>query len=107
MMRRRTTLAIAIMLAIGATQLSAHDNFRIIGTLMKHEDSKIDVKKKEGNTVTITLDKQTQITRDKKKVAASELRAGQSLVVDAYGDTEDDSLAIEIRIVPPIRAGGN
>jgi hypothetical protein len=107
MMRRTTTLAIAMMLVIGATQLSAHDNFRIIGTLMKHESSKIDVKKREGNTVTIMLDKQTQITRDKKKVAASELRAGQSLVVDAYGDTEDDSLAIEIRIVPPIQAGRN
>jgi hypothetical protein len=107
MMRRTTTLAIAMMLVIGATQLSAHDNFRIIGTLMKYENSKIDVKKKEGNTVTITLDKQTEITRDKKKVAVSELRAGQSLVVDAYGDTEDDSLALEIRIVPPIRAGRN
>jgi hypothetical protein len=29
----------------------------------------------------------------------------KTLVVDAYGDTEDDSLALEIRIVPPIRSG--
>jgi hypothetical protein len=107
MMGWTTTFAIAMMLIVGAMQLSAHDNFRIIGTLMEHESSKIEVKKKEGNTVTITLDKQTEITRDKKKVAPSELRVGQSLVVDAYGDTEDDSLAIEIRIVPPIRAGRN
>jgi hypothetical protein len=107
MMRWTTTFAIPVMLIVGAAQLSAHDNFRIIGTLVKQESSKIDVKKKDGATVSITLDKQTEITRDKKKVAASELRAGQSLVVDAYGDTEDDSLAIEIRIVPPIRAGRN
>jgi hypothetical protein len=107
MRRRTTTLAIAMVLVLGAMPLRAHDNFRIIGTLMKHENSKIDVKKKEGTTVTITLDKQTEVTRDKKKVAPSELRVGQSLVVDAYGDTEDDALAIEIRIVPPIRAGRN
>ena len=35
---------------------------------------------------------------------ATALKVGQSLVVDAYGDNEDDSLAVKIRIVPPIRA---
>jgi hypothetical protein len=104
-MRLTTTLAIVMMLAIGAARASAHDNFRIIGTLVKYENSTIQVKKKEGNTVSIKVDKQTAVSRDKKKVPASELRAGQSLVVDAYGDAEDDALAIEIRIVPPIRAG--
>jgi hypothetical protein len=72
---------------------------------MKHANSKIDVKNKAGKTISIRLDAQTAISRDNKKVTASELRVGQSLVVDAYGDTEDDSLALEIRIVPPIRAG--
>ena len=93
------------MLATGAPTLQAHDDFRIIGTLMKHADSKIEVRNKAGKTVSIRLDRQTAISRDNKKVTATELRVGQSLVVDAYGDTEDDSLAIEIRIVPPIRAG--
>jgi hypothetical protein len=52
------------------------------------------------------VDKQTVISRDKKKVDASELKAGLSVVVDAYGDSLEDSdvLAIEIRIVPPIAA---
>lgn len=99
-------MTLAILLTTGTAPASAHDEFRIIGTLTKHADSKIAVKKREGNTVSIRLDKQTAISRDKKKVPASELRVGQSLVVDAYGDTEDDSLALEIRIVPPIRSGG-
>jgi hypothetical protein len=106
MMRWMTTCALVTTLVTGAAPLHAHDDFRIIGTLMKHEASKIEVKNKEGKTISIRLDKQTAISRDKKKVAPSELRVGQSLVVNAYGDTEDDSLAIEIRIVPPIRAGG-
>ena len=106
MMRWMTMCALVTTLVTGAAPLHAHDDFRIIGTLMKHEASKIEVKNKEGKTISIRLDKQTAISRDKKKVAPSELRVGQSLVVNAYGDTEDDSLAIEIRIVPPIRAGG-
>jgi hypothetical protein len=106
MMRWMMMCALITILVAGSTPIRAHDDFRIIGTLMKHEASKIEVKNKEGKTISIRLDKQTAISRDKKKVAPSELRVGQSLVVDAYGDTEDDSLALEIRIVPPIRAGG-
>jgi hypothetical protein len=64
------------------------------------------VKKRSGQTVSIRIDKQTAVTRDKKKVDTTALKVGQSLVVDAYGDTEDDSLALEIRIVPPIAQGG-
>jgi hypothetical protein len=106
-MRSILTLAVLITFVAAAAPASAHDDFRIIGTLTKYESAKIEVKKREGKTVSITLDKQTAVSRDNKKVPVSELRVGQSLVVDAYGDTEDDALAIEIRIVPPIRAGGN
>ena len=106
MMRPMMTFAVLLTVLTWAMPAGAHDEFRIIGTLAKHADSKIEVKKRDGKTVSIRLDKQTAISRDKEKVAASDLRAGQSLVVDAYGDTEDNSLAIEIRIVPPIRSGG-
>ena len=106
MIRRLTIVVVILMLAGGAVRLSAHDEFRIIGTLEKHQNSTIAVRKNTGKTVLIRLDKQTAITQDKKKVDTTALKVGQSLVVDAYGDTEDDSLAIEIRIVPPIRGGG-
>lgn len=96
----------------GATFLSvatppmavAHENFRVIGLLMKFQDAKIDVKANTGKVTSIRLDKQTLITRDKKKVDPQELKVGQSLVVDAYGDDDRDLLALEIRIVPPIAA---
>jgi len=104
MIRRTATAVAALMLIVGGTQLWAHEEFRIIGTLAKHQDSTIQVKSRTGKTVSIRLDKQTAISRDNKKVDATALRVGQSLVVDAYGDTENDSLAVEIRIVPPIRA---
>lgn len=104
-MIRRFAVTLAFLMLVVGTALWAHDNFRIIGTLAKHQASTIEVKSRTGKTVSIRLDKQTAISRDKKKVDATALRVGQSLVVDAYGDTEDDSLALEIRIVPPIRAG--
>jgi hypothetical protein len=105
-MTRRWTIVLSVFLcAVGAVRLSAHDEFRIIGTLDKHQASTIAVKKNTGETVSIRIDKQTEITQDSKKVDATALKVGQSLVIDAYGDTENDSLALEIRIVPPIRRG--
>jgi hypothetical protein len=106
MIRRVAVLVIAIVWAGGAAGLLAHDEFRIIGTLMKYEASRVEVKSRTGKVVGIRIDRQTAISRDNKKVDATALRAGQSLVIDAYGDTEDDSLALEIRIVPPIGGGG-
>lgn len=105
MIRRLTVLCVVLVLAGGAVQLSAHDEFRIIGTLERHQNATIAVKKSTGKTVSIRLDKQTAISRNNKKVDATALKVGQSVVVDAYGDTEEDSLALEIRIVPPIRRG--
>ena len=106
-MNRRVTLTLAFLMfiAVGTADLLAHDEFRIIGTLTKRQDSRIEIKGRTGKTVSVRLDKQTTVTRDNKKVDTTVLKVGQSLVVDAYGDTEEDSLALEIRIVPPIREG--
>ena len=106
MIRRVPVLLLLYLLAGAAVSVAAHDDFRIIGTLEKHDKSMIAVKKNTGQTVSIRIDKQTAITQAKKKADATALKVGQSVVVDAYGDKEDDSLALEIRIVPPIRSGG-
>jgi hypothetical protein len=99
-----SVILVAAVVALGTNTAFAHDTFRIIGTVVKYENSLLTMKSREGNVLGIHLDKQTVINRDKKKVPASELKPGLSIVVDAYGDTEDDSLALEIRIVPPIAA---
>ena len=106
MMDRLMTLVVAAVLVMTASHASAHDNFRVIGTLTKAANSSIQVKTKEGRLTSMRLDKQTEISRDKKKIDAKALKAGLSVVVDAYGDGLDDSdlLAIEIRIVPAIAA---
>ena len=103
-MRRLLFAMILLAVAAGPSVLSAHDEFRIIGTVASYKANVLAVKKKEGQTVSIRLDRQTLITKDKKKVPPADLTAGLTVVVDAYGDYEDDSLALEIRIVPPIAA---
>lgn len=104
MTRRLMMLFVVSVVTFGVARLLAHDHFRVIGSVTKSQNSTIDVTNRDSKTLTIRLDKQTEITRDKKKVDVSELRVGQSVVVDAYGDSERDLLALEVRIVPPIRS---
>jgi threonine dehydrogenase-like Zn-dependent dehydrogenase len=103
-MNRRTFAITALALAFSAfVPLSAHDDYRIIGVITKVQPSKLDVKSKGGKNHSIKLNKETFINRDKKKVGATELKPGLSVVVDATGDSESDLLALEIRIVPPVK----
>jgi len=94
-----TALALAFSVSV---PLSAHDDYRVIGIVTKVQATKLDVKARDGKNYSIKLNKETFINRDKKKVGASELKAGQSVVVDATGDSQDDLLALEVRMVPAI-----
>lgn len=101
--RREFILGLAVMIAaVGASSAFAHEHFRVIGTITKLDSKQFEVKDKTGKLWTIYLDKKTKVSRDKKPVAVSTLKIGQSVVVDAYGDDESDLLALDIRIVPPI-----
>jgi hypothetical protein len=100
---KRFTLAVAVLaLLIAAPAVSAHDDYRIIGTLTKIAGNTITVKQaKDGKVFEADVDSQTVITRDKKKVDRAELKVGLNVVVDATGDSLDDLLVREIRLVPP------
>jgi len=98
-----TTLTLS---ALGGSWVSAHDEFRIIGTLTRVQSHEIDVKQKDNKTFYIKVDKNTLVTRDKKEVPVSELKNGRSVVVQALGDDETDLLALEVRLVPDIKNSG-
>jgi hypothetical protein len=100
-MIRFITAGIVAALMAGAASLSAHENYRIIGTVTKVTSTKLDVKRtKDGKTISMFMDKTTRVTRDKRKVSASEIKTGSSVVVDAHGDTMDDLDVVEVRLVP-------
>jgi hypothetical protein len=104
-MRRMIVMLTAVVaLTFSAVPLIAHDDFRVIGTITKNQNSIIDVKDKNAKITSIQLSTLTVITRDDKKVDASALKVGGTVVVDATGDSEADLVALEIRIVPAIGA---
>jgi hypothetical protein len=95
-------LAIGIAAVLLTTvMLSAHDEYRVIGTVTKITASTLTVKQtKDGKVLTMKTDANTLVTRDKKKVARTDIKAGGHVVVDALGDTIDDLLVVEVRLVP-------
>src|SRR5215207_10629488 len=101
-MRRFEWFLVLLSMAGATGSPRAHEHFRVIGTVTKLEKTEIAVKNKAGKTLSLSMDKQTKVNIDKKKVTTAELKVGQSVVVDAYGDDEFDLLAVDIRIVPAI-----
>ena len=99
MTRRIMMVLIAAMVACGAAQTFAHDEYRIIGTIAARKNAQLDVKSREGKMVSIKVNGETLVYRDNKKVHAAELQVGRHVVVDALGDSVADLLAVEVRIV--------
>jgi hypothetical protein len=96
-------LTIVAAVLVAAAPLGAHDEYRIIGTVMKITADQIDVKQvKDGKVIEIDINKQTKVTRDKKPAAMKEVKVGGSVVVEALGDSILDLTALEIRLVPAI-----
>lgn len=102
MTRRIVTLVTLIVLTLGAAPLLAHEPVRVAGTISTRQGAQIGVKTKAGRTVYIELTKTTIVLRDKTKVAATELKPGLNVVVDALGNDDSDLTAKQVRIVPAI-----
>ena len=102
-MTRRFLLAGMLAgLLLGVVPLAAHDDYRVVGTITKIKNKQLQVKTKEGKTFSIGMNDRTLVKRDQTKITAAELKAGLSVVVDARGDSEQDLMAEEVRIVPAI-----
>jgi len=104
-MKNRTIISLSIVaILLGALSVRAHDSFRIIGDITKLTDTELSVKNKDSKTFVIALSKATHVWRGKKKVPATELKVGLSVVVDAMGDSALDLEAQDITIVPPLKS---
>ena len=98
-MTRRGFAVAAALAVLGAMHLSAHEKFRIVGTVIKVQAAQLDVKAADGQTYEIDMDAKTRVTRNKKRVAVADLKAGQSVVVDALGHDMFDLEAFEVQLV--------
>ena len=100
-MTRFTVAGVVAALILSVASLSAHDNYRIIGTVVKLAGTTLDVKQtKDGKVISMDMTKTSRVTRDKKKVNVAEIKPGASVVVDARGDSIFELDVVEVRIVP-------
>ena len=101
MTRRLMIAGVLAGFIVGMAPAAAHDDYRIIGTITNVAAKTLDVKQtKDGKTISMRTDGATLVTRDKKKVSATELSTGVSVVVDASGDSLEELVVLEVRIVP-------
>jgi hypothetical protein len=104
-MKRRMILMLTAALAIATAWPSfAHVPIRVVGVVVSREKDQVTVKTIEGKTVSVYVPKDTKVTRDKKPVDASEIKAKVTIVVDGIGDSEEELVAYEVQLVPPIKA---
>lgn len=98
---------LAAALLVGCAWLSdwvqAHEDIHIVGTLTLIADRKIEVRSATGRVAHLRLDGQSVIKQGERKLDTTHLRTGQRVFVEAYGDSDDDAVVIEIRIMA---AGG-
>jgi hypothetical protein len=100
MTRRLMLVAVLAVLVLGTTA-SGHDEYRIIGTVTAVTASTLKVKQtKDGKILSMQMDGETIVTRDRKKVDRAELKTGLNVVVDARGDSLEDLEVLEVRLVP-------
>ncbi|MGE0393425.1 MAG: hypothetical protein AB7P67_07650 [Vicinamibacterales bacterium] len=99
-MRRDFLILTLTALLFGLVPVSAHDDYRILGTVSKVTATALDVKQRDGATVAIAMDSATRVTRDRKKVDRSEIKVGVDVAVDATGDSLQDLVAVDVMLVP-------
>ena len=94
---------VTVAVLSGAVMLNAHDQFRIVGKIVKFERLQLDVTTNYGDFL-LQLQQGTPIQHNEKRVPATELKAGRSVVVDVSGDTlyDDDLFVIAVTLVPSL-----
>lgn len=101
---RYTAILAAILITASSPSAIAHEEFRLVGVVTKVSATSLSIRPQGAKADNpVKLDRQTAFARDGKKVARAELKPGQTAVVDAYGDSLEDLLALEVRIVPAVK----
>ena len=89
----------AALLLLGiAAGVSAHEKFKIVGSILKVHATQLDVKAVDGATYEIDMNDGTQVMRGLKKLPQSELRPGLQVTVDALGHDMFDLEAVLVTL---------
>ena len=89
---------VALLLLGLAAGVSAHEKFKIVGTIVKVQATQLDVKAVDGATYEIDMTDGTQVMRGLKKLPQSELKPGLRVTVDALGHDTFDLEAVLVTL---------
>jgi hypothetical protein len=96
-----TIAGVFALVALSTGVASAHNSYRLIGTITKVGPKRLELKQtKDGRRISVDIADTTTLSRDKKKITVAELKVGQDVAVDATGDSLQFLVATQIRIVP-------
>ncbi len=72
---------IATFICLAATRASAHGHGHVMGTVASVTAERIEVKTKDGKTVTVPLTAETKYLKGDQKAARADVRVGERVVV--------------------------
>ena len=99
-MSRRLAIGLALALALTLpAYVRAHEGHahKVMGTIAAARDNSLEVKTRDGKTVTIVLNEKTAIVRGKEKLDTAALKAGERVVVDV-GNGKEPMTAREVKL---------
>lgn len=109
MTNRRSVLSlifgVALMLGPVVAAHEGHDH-KVMGTVSMIHENHLEVKDKDGKTVTVTLNEKTKILRGKQKATKAEIKEGERIVV-TYVSKEKTFVAREVRLGAKAATGTN
>ena len=95
--RMRFALAVALAMLLSTTG-TAHEKFKIVGTVAKVHAEQLDVKSVDGSTYEMDMFESVAVFRNNRKVATSELKPGVKVTVNALGHDFFDLEVVEVHI---------
>ncbi len=96
---RRLLQVLALLLALVLTCL-AHEQIALSGVITKRDGDTIELKTAKGKSI-FYLNQATLVYRGKVRAADPDIKVGAKVEVDAFGHTDEDIIAMRVRITSP------
>jgi hypothetical protein len=97
MIKRNIALALALSLALVAPLLAHGGYTHVMGTVSAMDATHVEVKTRDGRTVSMKLSDATKFIKSGKAAAASDMQVGERVMVEAKGHGADLEAA-EVRL---------
>ena len=104
-MRKFFAPLVAVATLLGAVPAAAHDEMPVSGQVTAVSAKSLQIKTKDGKTVSLEVDGNTRVMKDGQRLAPKDLKVGQSVKALGFGDKIDDLVAIDVTILAPGKGG--